>query len=140
MDVHVQALTAASKLERKLGQRLKGRQDEQQLTAGMKRNHDASTGARSSWLFKAIARKVSVDGVRRVRISRCSANALHAHGTDIHLPILAGKRADAEEASDREEEDEEEGRAGAIQKQKRPLQQDLMLYHSTGKKRKKKKA
>jgi hypothetical protein len=43
----VQALTAASKLERKLGQRLKGQLHEQQSPAAINRNGGANTGAAS---------------------------------------------------------------------------------------------
>ncbi|EIE24620.1 hypothetical protein COCSUDRAFT_62053 [Coccomyxa subellipsoidea C-169] len=87
------ALTAASKLERRLGQRLKGQQDGQQSSAGHSQKNGATTG----------------------------------------------QTADTAEASEQEEE-EEEGRAGAIQKQKRPFQQDLMLYQKKGKKKRKKNA
>ena len=43
----MQALTAASKLERKLGQRLKGQLHEQQSPAAINRNGGANTGAAS---------------------------------------------------------------------------------------------
>ncbi|BDA42708.1 hypothetical protein COCOBI_03-6010 [Coccomyxa sp. Obi] len=79
-------LSTASKLERRLGQRLKGRDDNQQAPADMDRN---------------------------------------------------GRRESVEEAS---EEEEEEGRAGAIQKRQRPLQQDMALQSTKKRKRKKIKA
>ena len=69
----------------------------------------------------------------------CCAWCTAWHWAKISLPMRAGQTADTAEASEQEEE-EEEGRAGAIQKQKRPFQQDLMLYQKKGKKKRKKNA